>query len=480
MNHTRSQGLLKRPSERGCTRTMLVQPCCVGTMLRSTMFRVCSLRVVFRPANFLRLFSKSLVSAKTRRLHNHLLSRKFRADRVLLDEKAFRPTTTSALDERCSLSKATNVEDATVLEWEDGTRSSFHHIWLRDHCRCSDCYNAETHQKELNLLDIPNVIPKDIQTKEDELVITWPDDHVTRFTASWLRQHTYDDAGNGELKPNSCEGVNLYLWDKEMIESNKPPYLRFGQVLEDELEWLKLCETIIRYGFAFVRETPTQVQVLQQMGEALSGFVRNTHYGNLWEFSNEAMDHADTAYTADYLRAHTDNTYFTDPTGLQMLHCVGHDGTGGMSLLVDGFHAAEKLRQENRQAFQLLTSTVVPFEYISENLHLQAHGPVIELHPFKGNISRIRYNTYDLAPLTVLKYEDIPKFYDALNAYTALTCAPENQYWFKLVPGELLIMANWRVFHGRSSFTGKRIMQGCYISRDDFIGKFRAVSNKSK
>ena len=447
------------------------------------MLGICSRvlsRVVFRPANFRRLFSKCPVSAKTRRFPNHQLSRRFRADRVLLDEQASRPTPTNAVDER-SLFKATNVEDATVLEWEDGTRSSFHHIWLRDHCRCSDCYNAETHQKQQNLLGISNLSPKDIQTKEDELLITWPDDHVTRFTASWLRQHTYDDAGNEKLKPESCEaGVNLYLWDKEMIESNKPPHLRFEQVLEDELEWLKLCETIIRYGFAFVRETPTQIQALQQMSEALGGFVRTTHFGSLYEFSNEAMDHADTAYTAAPLRAHTDSTYLTETPGLALLHCVGHDGTGGMSLLVDGFHAAEKLRQENRQAFQLLTSTNVPFEYIVENLHLQAYGPIIELHPFKGNIHRIRYNTYDQAPLTALKYEDIPKFYDALKAFAALTCAPENQHWYKLVPGELIIMANWRVLHGRTTFTGKRVMQGCYVSRDHFTGKFQSVApNKS-
>lgn len=31
-------------------------------------------------------------------------------------------------------------------------------FWLRDHCRCSDCYNTETKQRKYNLLDIPKTV----------------------------------------------------------------------------------------------------------------------------------------------------------------------------------------------------------------------------------------------------------------------------------------------------------------------------------
>ena len=105
---------------------------------------------------------------------------------------------------------------------------------------------------------------------------------------------------------------------------------------------------------------------------------------------------------------------------------------------------------------------------------MKAKGPIIELDPFNGTISRIRFNNYDMQTLDCLNYEDVAQFYKALKAFTALTCDPENQLWFKLVPGLLLIMGNWRVLHGRSSFTGKRSMQGCYVNGDDFFGKYRA------
>lgn len=40
------------------------------------------------------------------------------------------------------------------------------HIWLRDHCRCEQCYNVATFQRKQNLLDIP----ADIQPAEARLV----------------------------------------------------------------------------------------------------------------------------------------------------------------------------------------------------------------------------------------------------------------------------------------------------------------------
>lgn len=49
----------------------------------------------------------------------------------------------------------------------------------------------------------------------------------------------------------------------------------------------------------------------------------------------------DTAYTSEFLEPHTDNTYFTEPAGIQALHMLSHtEGSGGESSLIDGFNAA--------------------------------------------------------------------------------------------------------------------------------------------
>ena len=45
---------------------------------------------------------------------------------------------------------------------------------------------------------------------------------------------------------------------------------------------------------------------------------------------------------------------------------------------------------------------------------------------------------------------------------------------FKLMPGDLLMMDNYRLLHGRTAYNpneGKRYLQGCYIDYDSREGK---------
>ena len=375
-----------------------------------------------------------------------------------------------------AISAVSTDNDAVSISWNDGSSTKYHNIWLRDHCQCKQCYNSTTFQKEFNILDVPlDVKPTSVSiTDENYLSIKWPDSHETSFEASWLKQHSYQGEQDalGLKKPDQKD--ELFLWDKNTIEANMPSPFDFAKVVSNDNELFTLFQCIIKYGFAFVENTPTKVGAIEEMSMKLGGYAMETHYGKIWAFSNEVMEHSDTAYTSSYLRGHTDNTYFSHPAGLQMLHCVGHEGTGGLNLLVDGFFAAEKLRKEDKASFDFLTSTILPFHYKSEDLYLKAHGPIINLDPFNGTVSKIRFNTYDMQTLDWMSYNDVAQYYKALKAFTRLTCAPENQLWFKLVPGLLLIMGNWRVLHGRSSFTGKRSMHGCYVNGDDFFGKYRA------
>lgn len=46
---------------------------------------------------------------------------------------------------------------------------------------------------------------------------------------------------------------------------------------------------------------------------------------------------------------------------VQFLHCIKQTTAGGESEVVDGFHVSRKLKQQNPQAFQILSSTLVDF-----------------------------------------------------------------------------------------------------------------------
>src|SRR3954469_5560436 len=86
---------------------------------------------------------------------------------------------------------------------------------------------------------------------------------------------------------------------------------------------------------------------------------RLTGLGGFWDFTSDLAS-KDTAYTQIALPAHTDNTYFSDPAGLQMFHLLSHDdGKGGASILVDGFYAAARLFKENPEAYNILSKVNV-------------------------------------------------------------------------------------------------------------------------
>ena len=75
-------------------------------------------------------------------------------------------------------------------------------------------------------------------------------------------------------------------------------------------------------------------------------------------------------------------------------------------------------------------------------------------------------------------FDEIEKFYKALRSWQSLVGAPENEYWVKMSPGRALIVDNYRVFHGRSGFTGKRRLCGAYLNWDDYRSAYNMLVNQ--
>jgi len=86
-------------------------------------------------------------------------------------------------------------EHKVAVGWDTRTWSRFHHIWLRDHCRCPKCFHAITKQRLVNTFEIPSDIkPILVESKPDGLEVTWPssDPHVSLYPWSWLQMNSYD------------------------------------------------------------------------------------------------------------------------------------------------------------------------------------------------------------------------------------------------------------------------------------------------
>lgn len=71
---------------------------------------------------------------------------------------------------------------------------------------------------------------------------------------------------------------------------------------------------------------------------------------------------------------------------------------------------------------------------------------------------------------------EMGQFYKDLQLLAGNIQSPQNEWWFKLEPGTVVFFDNWRVLHGRSSYTGKRQMAGGYVSRTEFLSVARTMN----
>ena len=44
-----------------------------------------------------------------------------------------------------------------------------------------------------------------------------------------------------------------------------------------------------------------------------------------------------------------------------------------------------------------------------------------------------------------------------------------------IISGKVLLVNNWRVMHGRTSFQGERTMSVCYVGRTEFMSRARVL-----
>ncbi|XP_078268479.1 trimethyllysine dioxygenase, mitochondrial [Rhinoraja longicauda] len=346
----------------------------------------------------------------------------------------------------------------------------FDYVWLRDHCRSASCFNSKTNQRSLDTAQVDLAIkPANIRSDNDAIYITWPDNHMTKFDLSWLAKHSFEGQNQTVQK--------RILWNAAVYNEAKMPYVTYNAVMESDKELKKFLEAFLLYGVSFIEEVPVSVEATEAIALRI-GLIRESIYGRMWDFTSD-FSRGDTAYTKVALDRHIDTTYFQEPCGVQLFHCLKHDGTGGRTLLEDGFNAAENVRKQSPANFDLLTKVPIKHEYI-ENVgechnHMIGIGPLLNVYPWNNELYLIRYNNYDRAVISTAPHDVIHQWYIAHRALTTELRKPENEIWVKLKPGKALFIDNWRVLHGRDAFTGYRRLCGCYLMRDDVLNTARCL-----
>jgi len=340
-------------------------------------------------------------------------------------------------------------------------------VALRDRCSCGEC----RHPSGQRLLD-PATIPLDLRLGEvtvdgDNVCVLWlPEGHRSVYSTSDLRQ-----ADHSTWRPT--------LWDGsagEMLPVADHSAVSGGgrKAHQQLLRWLSGVDAM---GCGLLHGVPTDDGEVARVAE-LFGHVRETNYGR-WFDVRSVVDPTNLANSSLGLAAHTDNPYRDPVPTMQLLHCLESTASGGENFLVDGWRVAEEVRAAQPAGFALLAHRGVTFRYRDAAADLSTTATIVDVDP-TGTVRGVRFNPRSMQQPSI-SADDLGPWYDAYLLFARLVADPRFQICFRLEPGDLFIVDNRRVLHGRTAFeptSGTRHLQGCYADVDGLRSTIAVLSRE--
>jgi gamma-butyrobetaine dioxygenase len=349
--------------------------------------------------------------------------------------------------------------DGLNVSWTSGERDDVPGIWLRDACSCEQCRDPHNDQHLIDVLALGDDVLVTATLEPGGLTVVF-DTPSGGSHEGWVSQ----SALAGRLVVSmpttwDCSHIDV-LYDGAVDTSTT-----------DELA--PLLTAVDRYGIGLARAVATESGEVLNFAERI-GFVRETNYGRLFDVVVEP-DPVNLAYTPKALPLHTDNPYREPVPTIQLLHCLSSSPTGGGSRFADGFAAAERLRSDDPNAFEILSTYDVAFRFHDATTDLRARGSIIETSA-RGWVTGIRLNHRSMEPPDV-SADALRSWYAAYRAFCMILAGEEAAIEITLQPGDLVVFDNRRVLHGRSAFavTDRRHLQGCYADIDAVRSNVRLV-----
>ncbi|TDX31726.1 gamma-butyrobetaine dioxygenase [Modicisalibacter xianhensis] len=356
-----------------------------------------------------------------------------------------------------------------TLHWDDGAQAHFPWLWLRDHCACVECRHPLTRERLFIPLDDIETPPA-AQVVDGNLLLSWADNHVSRFDPVWLHQRRLENAA---------------FTPAQIVPPRRPWHVGFTpervshtDFMEEEgdgeRQWL---EALLRDGLVLLDDGPLVEEEVSRLAGRI-GPMRATNFGARFDVRSKPNPN-NAAYTPIALALHTDLPNWRQPPDIQLLYCLQNEAEGGESTFADGFTVAEILRQESPEHFRILSETPIDFRFQDEEHDIAIRAPIIELDEDSRPLE-IRFNNWIRDTLR-LPLHDVDAWYAAYRHFWQLLHDPRHQIEFALAPGQMIAFDNRRVLHGRRAFdpnTGKRHLQGTYLDLDLLESRLRVLSRQ--
>lgn len=350
-----------------------------------------------------------------------------------------------------------------TIHWPDGFRHSFYPLWLRERSHEESNKDPQSGHRVIEAALLPlDMAIEHAEIGNADVSIRFSDGHHCRYVLDDLRNAVET------LLPVDLAGPRR-LWGAGLTSM---PSHQGNCVRDDDAALGALLADVARFGFAIVDDIGSDENALAAFCGRI-GPIRPTNWGSIADIKSIANGYC-LSMTGRALEPHVDNPYRLPGPGYIFLHCLKADAAGGDSFLIDGFKVAAKIREQDPAAYRILSETQVGFHYADEEAILDHYGALIELDP-TGDVRRVRFhNRADQVP----PYDNavLAEYYRARSVMAAEVWSEDNTLRFRLQPGQVLIIDNYRLFHGRTEIdtrSGDRHFRQCYMDRD-------AVSSRQK
>lgn len=370
------------------------------------------------------------------------------------------------------------LKTVTVM-FGDESQSAYPHVWLRENCQCHECFNQDAIARLFLLEDLDlDMRPKNVRVEDGCLRVEWEDGHIGLFSGPWLHQRAFTQEARAKHRAQYM--LSRVRWGPGF----QVPLIDYQSAMEDDrvlLDWLTLLE---RFGVVLITNAPQKVGAINDFINNI-GFIKPTHYGTDYELVTHVTPN-NLAYTGAKLGLHTDLPYYEYPPGTTWLHCLRqHEGKGGDNDLADGLNVADVLRERHPDLFQVLVDTPVYFQdkgFHHYDFDKITRVPVVMLDE-RGHVRRIHMSSQARDPIMDLDTDGVLQFYKALKTFNSILM--ELSISVKTKPGDILVLDNTRVLHGRQAFepdvsSGPRHIHNAYIDWDELRSKRRVLQRRFK
>ena len=359
------------------------------------------------------------------------------------------------------------LTDNKVFFEKQGAKKEIHPFWLRERVNSENFLDQKTQQRlfDPTMLKNSSEISK-VNISDKFLEVSFKDGAYAQLVIENILKEFEKD--------NELYFINKISWKSDFQNNN---IYKFNKNFFEEKIMYESLLDFYKYGFVIFENVPTQDNFIVNFANSI-GSIRRTNFGEFFNVKSKPNPN-DLAYTSLPLAPHTDNPYRKPVPCIQLLHCIENEVGGGLSTLVDGLAVTEELKKEHPSFFQILTEIKVRFQFVDDNVVLEDWAEMIQLDENK-RLKQVRFSPrLDFVPL--MDKEKLELYYAARNKISEMYNSEKFRIEFKLKPGDLLMMDNYRLLHGRTEYNaneGNRFLQGCYIDYDSTEGKLKHLKRK--